>query len=95
MHGYTEKHKVNTLELTDSELYELGMKALIDKLGIPETQRFIRQCQPGTGDYSVDRHQLLANQPDIDTIAKRIQERCTARADERTSPRPSIRSESA
>ena len=72
---------MNILELTDSELYELGMKALMDKLGTTETQRFIRQCQPGTGDYSVDRHQLLADQPDIDTIAKRIGERSAASAD--------------
>ena len=73
---------MNILEMTDSEIYELGMKALVDKLGTTETQRFIRQCQPGTGDYSVDRHQLLANLPDIDTIAKRIQERRTPRANE-------------
>ena len=32
---------MSVLELTDSELYELGMKALTDKLGAPETQRFI------------------------------------------------------
>ena len=68
--------------MTDSEIYELGMKTLISKLGAAKTQWFIRQCQPGTGDYSVDRHQLLANLPDIDTIAKRIQERRTARANE-------------
>ena len=73
---------MNVLEMTDDEIYELGMKALIDKLGTTETQRFIRQCQPGTGDYSVDRHQLLADQPDIDTIAKRIQESRAARANE-------------
>ena len=73
---------MNILEMTDSEMYELGMKTLISKLGAAKTQWFIRQCQPGTGDYSVDRHQLLANLPDIDTIAKRIQERRTARANE-------------
>ena len=66
---------MNILEMTDSEIYELGMKALIRKFGATKTQWFIQQCQPGTGDYSVDRHQLLANLPDIDTIVKRIQER--------------------
>ena len=76
---------MNILEMTDSEIYELGMKALMDKLGTTETQRFIRQCQPGTGDYSVDRHQLLADQPDIDTIAKRIGERSAAKADKERS----------
>ncbi len=75
---------MNILEMTDSEIYELGMKALINKLGTAKTQWFIRQCQPGTGDYSVDRHQLLANLPDIDTIAKRIHEReSTREAEER------------
>lgn len=66
---------MSILELTDDEIYELGMKALISKLGAAKTQWFIRQCRPGTGDYSVDRHQLLVNLPDIDAIAKHIQER--------------------
>ena len=73
---------MNVLELTDNEIYELGMKALIDKLGAAETQRFVRQCQPGTGDYSVDRHELLANLSDIDTLARCIQERSVLRVDE-------------
>ena len=47
-------------------------------------QRFIRYCKPGKGDYSVDRHKLLADQPDIDTIVKQIQDGRTAReAEER------------
>ena len=67
--------KMNILEMTDKELYELGQKVLADKLGTDQVERFIRQCKPGEGDYSVDRHELLKNQPDIDTIIKRIQER--------------------
>lgn len=79
---------MNILEMTDSEIYELGMKALIRKFGATETQWFIQQCQPGTGDYSVDRHQLLANLPDIDTIVKRIQEReATREVEERARAR--------
>lgn len=66
---------MNVLEMTDSELYKIGIKILTDKLGASEVLRFIRQCQPGKGDYSVDRHKLLENEPDIDTIVKRIQER--------------------
>lgn len=73
---------MNILEMTDSEIYELGMKALISKLGAAKTQWFIRQYQPGTGDYSVDRHQLLANLPDIDTIVKHIHERESTRETE-------------
>ncbi len=70
---------MNILEMTDKELYELGHKVLADKLGTDQVERFIRQCKPGEGDYSVDRHKLLANQGDIDTIVKRIQERRKAR----------------
>ena len=70
---------MNTLEMTDNELYELGIKILTDKLGASQVPRFIRQIRPGKGDYSVDRHKLLANQPDIDTIVKQIQERHPAR----------------
>ena len=75
---------MNALEMTDNELYKIGLKILTDKLGASEVPRFIRQCQPGNGNYSVDRHKLLANQPDIDTIVKRIQDRRAAReAEER------------
>ena len=66
---------MNTLEMTDNELYEIGVKILTDKLGASQVPRFIQQIRPGKGDYSVDRHKLLANQPDIDTIVKRIQDR--------------------
>ena len=75
---------MDMLEMTDSELYEMGFKALADKLGTSEVPRFIRQCQPGKGDYSVDRHKLLANQPNIAIIVKRIRDRQPAReAEER------------
>ena len=75
---------MNALEMTDDELYEIGIKILSDKLGASEVPRFVRQCQPGKGDYSVDRHKMLENLQDIDTIVKRIQKRRTAReAEER------------
>lgn len=75
---------MNAIELTDDELHEISRKVLTDKLGASQVQRFIRQCKPGKGDYSVDRHKLLANQPDIDTIVKQIQDGRTAReAEER------------
>lgn len=75
---------MNVLEMTDSELYEIGFKVLTDKLGASEVPRFIRQCQPGKGDYSIDRHKWLDNEPDIDTIVERIQDRRAAReAEER------------
>ncbi len=79
---------MNILEMTDNEIYELAMKTLINKLGTAKAQWFIRQRQPGTGNYSVDRHQLLANLPDIDTLVKHIQEReVTREAEERARAR--------
>ena len=66
---------MNTLEMTDDELYEIGVRILTDKLGASEVPRFIRQIPPGKGDYAVDRHKFLANETDIDTIVKRIQDR--------------------
>ena len=89
---------MDVLKMTDSELYEIGFKVLTDKLGASEVPRFILKCQPGEGDYSVDRHKLLENQPDIDTIVKRIQDRRSTReAEERarakrfTAPQSEIR----
>ena len=72
---------MNALEMTDNELYKMGLKVLTDKLGASEVPRFIRQCKPGKGNYSVDRHKL-ADQPDIDTVVKRIQDRRIARGAE-------------
>ena len=75
---------MDTLEMTDDELYEMGVKILTDKLGASQVPRFTRQCQPGKGNYSVDRHKLLENEPDIDTIIKEIEEMRPAReAEER------------
>lgn len=73
---------MNAIELTDDELYEISRKVLTDKLGASQVQRFIRYCKPGKGDYSVDRHKLLADQPDIDTIVKQIQDGRAARVAE-------------
>ncbi len=73
---------MNAIELTDDELYKISRKVLTDKLGASQVQRFIRYCKPGKGDYSVDRHKLLADQPDIDTIVKQIQDGRAARVAE-------------
>ena len=66
---------MNVLEMTDSEFYEMGLKELKAQLGPAYTAHFLQQGKPNEYDYSVERHKLLANQPDIDTIAKRIQQR--------------------
>ena len=73
---------MNILEMTDIEIYELGIKELIAQIGPAYTERFLRQCKPNEYDYSVERHKLLADQPDIDTIVKRIQKREAERKEE-------------
>ena len=66
---------MDILEMTDSELYEVGIKELTEQLGPAYTAKFLQQCKPNEYDYSLERHKLLANQPDIPTIVKRIQQR--------------------
>jgi hypothetical protein len=68
--------------MTDLEIYDLGIKELIEQIGPAYTERFLRQCKPNESDYSVERHKLLADQPDIDTIVARIQKREAERKEE-------------
>ena len=60
----------------------LGIKELIEQIGPAYTERFLLQCKPNESDYSVERHKLLADQPDIDTIVKRIEKREADRKEE-------------
>ena len=68
--------------MTDSEIYELGLEALFEKLGPDGTIRFLRQLEKAEGGYSVDRDQWLSA-PDVETLANQVQEtRDNNRADE-------------
>lgn len=73
---------MDILEMTDLELYEVGIKELTEQLGPTYTARFLQQCKPSDYDYTAERHKLLANQPDIPTIVKRIQQREAEREEE-------------
>ncbi len=73
---------MDILKMTDPELYEMGMKELRAQLGSAYTARFLQQCKPSKYDYTAERHKWLADQPDIPTIAKRIQQRETERKEE-------------
>ena len=68
--------------MTDLEIYELGIKELIEQIGPVYTERFLQRCKPRDYDYTAERHKWLANQPDIPTIAKRIQKREEERKEE-------------
>ena len=60
--------------MTDIEIYELGIKELTEQLGAAYTKRFLQRCKPRDYDYTAERHKLLANDPDIPTIVKQIQQ---------------------
>ncbi len=45
--------------MTPLEINRLGYKALTDALGFDGMIRFLRQFEPGTGDYTKERHQWL------------------------------------
>ena len=64
---------MNTLTMTDSEIYEPGIQALREKLGPDGAIRFLRQLEKREGDYSIKRHQWLSA-PDVETLANQIQE---------------------
>ena len=73
---------MDILKMTDLEIYEMGLKELKAQLGPTYTAHFFQQCKPSEYDYTTERHKLLANQPDIHTIAKRIQQREAEREEE-------------
>ena len=63
---------MNVLKMTDNEVYKLGIEALAAKLGVAGVSRFLKQIQPLTGDYSIERHKWLDNLPDMDTLIEQI-----------------------
>ena len=62
---------MNVLEMTNIAFFELGIETLLDKLGPTGVSRFLRQCEPGTGDYAVERHEWL-DEIDRETGLKEI-----------------------
>lgn len=47
--------------MTPLELNRLGYRALMDALGFDGMIRFLRQFEPGQGDYTAERQQHLQN----------------------------------
>ncbi len=62
---------MNVLEMTNIAFFELGIETLLEKLGPTGVSRFLRQCEPGTGDYAVERHEWL-DEIDRETGLKEI-----------------------
>ncbi len=65
---------MNIPKRTDSEVYQLGIDALINNLGTPGASRFLNQIKPRTGNYTLERQEWLNNLPDIDTLVKQIRQ---------------------
>jgi hypothetical protein len=59
----------NTRPMTLPEIRREGFQALLDRLGPAGAIRFLRQYDPGRGDYTKDRHQWLDSLDDEDVIA--------------------------
>lgn len=66
---------MNVQDMTDAEVYELGLEILLDTLGSAGRLRFLEQCKPCAGDYTAERHELMDSTPDIKGIVKRIQKK--------------------
>lgn len=64
---------MNVRDMTDAEVYELGLQILLDKLGYAGAVRFLEQCRPASGDYTAERHKWL-DTLDMETIMQGIQE---------------------
>lgn len=64
---------MNAQEMTDTEVYKLGLEILLDKLGTAGRKRFLGQCKPGKGDYTTERHKWL-DKLDMDTIINEVHE---------------------
>lgn len=65
---------MDVLQMTDLEIYELGIKELTEQLGPAYATQFLQHCKPRKYDYTAERHKYMANDPDIYTLAKRIQQ---------------------
>ena len=59
---------------TDSEVYHLGIDALINNFGTAGASRFLNQIEPRTGNYTLERHKWLDTLPDIDTLVEQIRQ---------------------
>jgi hypothetical protein len=60
---------MNTKTMTLPEIRREGFQALLDRLGPAGTIRFLRQYDPGRGDYTRDRHLWLDSVEDEEVIA--------------------------
>lgn len=65
---------MDILEMTDLEIYELGTKNITEQMRTTYATMFLQKCKPRDYDYTAERHKWLADDPDILTMTKQIQE---------------------
>lgn len=63
---------MTTTNLTLNEVRKKGLDALKQALGPADMIRFLNDLQPGSGDYTKDRHAWLDNS-DVKTILDDLQ----------------------
>ena len=73
---------MDILEMTDLEIYELGVKELTEQMGTTYAARFLQKCKQRNYDYTAERHKWLADDPDIPTMVNQIQEARALQAEE-------------
>lgn len=59
-----------------NEIRQLGLEALLEKLGPVGMVRFLQQFETGHGDYTSDRGQWLV-ETDLDALLKKSQQDAT------------------
>ena len=64
---------MNIFKMTEQEIYEAGIEILKEKLG-PAIDRFLPQCKPGKGNWSVDRYKWINRERNVKALARRIQQ---------------------
>lgn len=64
---------METLITNQSELRNRGFRALVEALGWANAVRFLRQYDPGAGDYTDERQSLLPDW-DASTLIQKAQE---------------------
>jgi hypothetical protein len=62
---------MTTRSETPEQLREAGIAALVKELGPVEAIEFLRLFDPGSGDYTRDRKQVLGN-PTVDELVAEI-----------------------
>lgn len=70
---------MNVTDMTPTQIRQAGLQAVVRELGPLGLVRFLQQFETGAGDYSAERHQLLAR-CDVETLVEQIRQRRRAPA---------------